>query len=81
MKKIISKILIILIVFIIVFEFICSSTVSAGNELEQTINATTNLLGGVVSIIFWIPRILITGLSFILNMIMQGIAAGERTNC
>lgn len=52
MKKIISKILIILIVFVIVFEFIYSNTVSAANELEQTVNATTNLLGGVVSIVF-----------------------------
>lgn len=80
MKKIISKILIILIVFVIVFEFIYSNTVSAANELEQTVNATTNLLGGVVSIVFWIPRLLITGLSFILNKIMAGIAAGERTD-
>lgn len=81
MKKIISKILIILIVFIIVFEFMCSSTVNAGNEIEATINATTNLLGGIVSMIYWIPRLQITGMAFIMNMIMQGVASSERTNC
>ncbi len=80
MKKIISKILIILILFILVFEFICSSTVNAGNELEQTINATTNLLGGIVSLVYWIPRLQITATSFCINMIMEGVASGERTN-
>lgn len=81
MKKIISKILIILIVFIIVFEFICSNTVNAVNDLEETINATTNLLGGIVSIIYWIPRLLITGGAFVLNKLMEGVASSERKNC
>ncbi len=80
MKKFISKVLIILIVFIIVFEFCCSSTVSAASSVinEKTLNAVTNLLGGIVSIIFWIPRILMTGMSFMINKLMNGIASTER---
>jgi len=80
MKKIISKILIILILFVIVFEFVCSNTVNAANDIEETINATTNLLGGVVSIIYWIPRLLITGGAFVLNKIIEGVASSERKN-
>ena len=80
MKKIISKILIILIIFITMFECMYPSIVNAANDLEETLNATTNLLGGIVSIIYWIPRLQMTGGAFILNKIMDGVASSERKN-
>lgn len=76
MKSVLKKLLIILIVFIIVFEFGFSNTVNAASSevSENTINAITNLAGGVVSVVFWKDRLLITGLTFILNKIMEGVA-------
>lgn len=80
MKKIIKKMLIILIVFVIVFEFCGSSSVYAasGEDLEKTLNAVTNLIGGLVSIILWIPRILITGMAFVINQITIRVAESRR---
>ncbi len=61
MKKIISKILIILIILVMLFEFTCSSPISyaAGNswDAESIVNRITGLMGGIVSIKFWFLRI------------------------
>ncbi len=81
MKKIIKKIFIILIVFILMFEYCCSSTVFAETNTinesvipAETLNLITNLTGGIVSIILWIPRALMIGFSYIINQITRGIA-------
>lgn len=82
MKKLFKKTLIILIVFIIVFEFCISSTSYAAElNLETTINLIGNLGGGVVSVIHWIPRIVLTGAAVIFNKLFEGVATANRRRC
>ena len=69
MKKIISKILIIFIIMVILFEFIYSSNISYAFDSED-INSITNLIGGIVSILLWIPRILTIGMAWLTGKIM-----------
>ena len=69
MKKIISKILIIFIIMVILFEFVYSSNISYAFDSED-INSITNLIGGIVSILLWIPRILTTGMAWLTGKIM-----------
>lgn len=61
MKKIISKILIILIIFIMLFEFCFSSSVSCAFDVkadaESWVNRITSLMGGLISVKFWIFRL------------------------
>lgn len=72
MKKIMSKILIILLIIVLMFEFSCSSNVCYAMEAPntKTINSITNLIGGIVSIILWIPRIMATFLTDTMLKIM-----------
>lgn len=69
MKKIISKILIIFIIMVILFEFTVSSNISYAFDSED-INAITNLIGGLVSFLLWIPRILTTGMAWLIGTLM-----------
>ena len=69
MKKIISKILIIFIITVMLFEFICSSNISYAFD-STDINSITNLIGGLVSIILWIPRILTIGMAWVTGEIL-----------
>ncbi len=80
MKKIIKKIFIILIVFILVFEFSFSNSVNAAFESisEEELNVITNLIGGIVSIVLWIPRILMTAMAFMINKVTYFIANSQR---
>lgn len=61
MKKIISKILIILIIIVMLFEFTCSSPIchAAGNplDIESFFDRATSLMGGVIAYKFWFFRI------------------------
>lgn len=61
MKKIISKILIILILFVMLFEFCFSSSVSYAfdveTDAESWVNRITSLMGGIISVKFWIFRL------------------------
>ncbi len=62
MNKIISKILIIFIIAVILFEFSFSNICNASGGIDSgTINTISNLIGGIVSIILWIPKLIITG--------------------
>ena len=71
MRKIISKILIIFIIIVILFEFTCSSNICYALTFDTTtINDITNLMGGIVSIVLWIPRILVTGMAWGFGEIM-----------
>ena len=69
MKKIISKILIIFIIIIILFEFSFSSNISYAFDSED-INSITNLIGGLVSFVLWIPRLLVTGISWLMGTLL-----------
>lgn len=70
MQRIISKVLIILILIVILFEFICSSNICYAVSDVEIINSITNLIGGITAIILWIPRILVTALAWAFNEIM-----------
>ena len=82
MKKIISKILIIFIILITLFEFIYSSNISLAIEppKEETINKVANLAGGIVSIVYWPKRILAVALAFIFDIITADIAETSGVN-
>ena len=82
MKKIISKILIIFIIVITLFEFIYSSNISLAIEppKEETINKVANLAGGIVSIVYWPKRILAVALAFIFDIITADIAETSGVN-
>lgn len=69
MKKIISKILIIFIIMIILFEFSFSNNVSYAFDSED-INSITNLIGGLVAFVLWIPRLLVTGISWLMGTLL-----------
>ena len=82
MKKIISKILIIFIILVTLFEFIYSSNISLAIEppKEETINKVANLAGGIVSIVYWPKRILAVALAFIFDIITADIAETSGVN-
>lgn len=69
MKKIISKVLIIFIITIILFEFSFSSNVSYAFDSDD-INSITNLIGGLVSVVLWIPRLLVTAISWLMGTLL-----------
>lgn len=73
MKKIISKILIIFILITILFEFVYSSNICYATfdiNGDNVINLITNLMGGIVSTVLWIPRILVMGIVWTFDEIM-----------
>ncbi len=74
MKKIISKILIIFIIMVMLFEFTFSSNISYAFDSED-INSITNLIGGLVSFLLWIPRLLVTGVSWLMGKLMTEVVA------
>ena len=82
MKKIISKILIIFIIMITLFEFIYSSNISLAISppKEETINKVANLAGGIVSIVYWPKRILAVAIAFIFDIITANIAETSGIN-
>ena len=81
MKKIMSKILIILILFVMMFEVVFSSNVSHALTITaDQINTITNLAGGLVSIIYWPKRIMIVGLSFVINIVTANMASSTGVN-
>ena len=70
MKKIISKILIILIIAIMLFEFSFSNVSNADQGIDSgTINLIANLIGGIVSIIIWIPKLIATVTLWVFSLI------------
>lgn len=81
MKKFFSKILIIFILLIVMFEFIFSSNISNANVIsEDSLNAVTDLAGGIVSIVYWDKRVLATGLAFVLDIIVSNLAEADGVN-
>lgn len=69
MKKIISKILIIFIIMITLFEFSFSSNISYAFDSED-INSITNLIGGLVAFVLWIPRLLTVGTTWLMGTLL-----------
>ena len=79
MKKIMSKILIIFILFVMLFEVVFSSNYALAVS-EEFINGITNLTGGLVSILYWPKRIMIVGLSAVIDMLTAKLAESSGTN-
>ena len=79
MKKVMTKILVIFILFVMMFELVFSSNYSLAVS-EETINAISNLAGGLVSILLWPKRIMIVGLSFVVDVISSNIASTSGVN-
>ena len=79
MNKILTKVLIVLIIFILVFEFSFSNTSFAAVELkDDDLTFISNLIGGIVSLIIWIPKLLTTALLwFFSNKILFAFATRE----
>lgn len=69
MKKIISKILIIFIIIVMLFEFTYSNNISYAFDSED-INSITNVIGGIMSILLWIPRIKTVGIAWTAGKIL-----------
>ena len=79
MKKIMSKILIIFILFVMLFEVVFSSNYALAVS-EEFINGVANLTGGLVSILYWPKRIMIVGLSAVIDMLTAKLAESSGTN-
>lgn len=81
MKKIISKILIIFIIVVMMFEFIVSSNIcNASIDVEKVVNGATNLAGGIVSIVYWPKRLTAVSLAFIMDLLTANIARDSGIN-
>ena len=79
MKKIMSRILIILLITILVFEFSCSNISFAASSIDaETINLISNLIGGIVSIVMWLPKLLSTVEVWLFSLIItDNIASAD----
>ena len=81
MKIFLKKVLIILIMFTIVFEFSFSniSFADSQSEMQKNVNMISNLTGGLVSIVLWRQRILITLLALAVNQALGALAGAAGT--
>lgn len=84
MKKIISKILIILIIFLLLFDFIFASqyrcVYAAGGPGKMMVEGVTNLAGGIVAIIYTLLKALIVGLTYGVQVLTTVTASVEGVN-
>ena len=74
MKKTFSKILIITLIAIFITEFVFSNYAFAVGTVEGVVNSLTNVLGGIMSIVYWPKRIMITGIAFVANTVSTALA-------
>ena len=61
------------------FEVVFSSNYALAVS-EEFINGITNLTGGLVSILYWPKRIMIVGLSAVIDMLTAKLAESSGTN-
>lgn len=90
MKKIISKILIIFILIILLFEFpFSNSLISYAQQdndyhvyglSDEMIKNVASLSTGIISILLWIPKFIVTGLTWLINQAISGFAAIENSS-
>lgn len=89
MKKIISKTLIAFILIILLFEFAFSNSYisyAQDNEYhlyglsDDMIKKAASLSTGIVSVLLWIPKFIVTGTTWLINQAMSSVAAVENTN-
>lgn len=90
MKKVISKILIIFILITLLFEFTFSNSLisyaATDNDYhlyglsDDMIKKVASLSTGIISIILWIPKFIVTGLTWLVNQAVSGFAAMENAD-
>ena len=84
MKKIISKILIILIVFLLLFDFTFASqyrfVYAAGGPGKTFVDGVTNLAGGLVAIVYTLLKALIVGLTYGVQVLTTVTASSSGVN-
>lgn len=89
MKKIICKTLIAFILIILLFEFAFSNTYisyAQDNEYhlyglsDDMIKNAASLSTGIISVLLWIPKFIVTGTTWLVNQAMSSVAAVENTN-
>ncbi len=90
LKKVISKILIIFILITLLFEFSFSNSLisyaSNDNDYhiyglsDEDIKNISGLSTGIISIILWIPKFIVTGATWLVNQAVSGFASMENTD-
>ncbi len=76
MKKTIKKLISVILVVLIIFNFFYSNYVPVyGAEILQTVvNYLVNIMGGVIGIFTWIPRLIVMGVSLAVNILTAQVA-------
>ena len=79
MRRILSKTLIVTLIIISLMNFIFSNYAFASinddlKNVEGIIDSVTGWIGGVVSIVFWPKRLMVTGISFVANAATAALA-------
>ena len=76
MKKTIKKLISVILVVLIIFNFFYSNYVPVyGAEILQTVvNSLVNIMGGVIGIFTWIPRLIVMGVSLAVNILTAQVA-------
>lgn len=82
MKKVINRIIVIFILIILLFEFLLSnSLISYASDVpgldEDTVNNIVSIGAGIVSIIIWIPKFILTGVTWMIDLGVSAMAASE----
>lgn len=90
MKKVISKILVIFILITLLFEFSFSNSLisyaSDDNDYhiyglsDETMKNISSLSTGIISIILWIPKFIVTGATWLVNQAVSGLASMENSD-
>lgn len=74
MRKTIEKLITALLVILILFNFVYSNYVPVYGAVEDVVNVLINLLGGVVGIFTWIPRLIAMAIGLAANVLTAQVA-------
>ena len=74
MRKTIEKTITALIVVVLLFNFVYSNYVPVYGNTEDVVNVLINLLGGVVGIFTWIPRLIAMAIGLAANVLTAQVA-------
>ena len=76
MKKTLKKIMVSLLLFIILFNFIVNTNVTYAITAEEFVNSVTAIMGGIVSICLWQFRMKAIIIAFLINELITTTMAG-----
>ena len=80
MLKKVKRIIIALLLIITLFEFVYSTNICYGATTIEILNGVTNLAGGIVSILLWRQRIIITAITMGIDAITTMLVSGFGVN-